>query len=126
MPGLGHKVEGVKVFWTVPEVAEYLSVKPSTVYSWVRRNELSHYKIGRIVRFKKEDIDLWMEGHRKEKDGAGKRAKAILRDIRRPVRNIDQLVRKSIAEVKKREYTPNYGRPDQDKGLGKEVSDGSL
>jgi excisionase family DNA binding protein len=52
-----------KGFLTVNEVSEYLSVKPSTLYSMVKNGQLPHYRIGRLIRFKREDVDRWMEGH---------------------------------------------------------------
>lgn len=35
-------------------------------------------------------------------------------------------VKKTIAEVKENRYTSSHGKSDQDKGLGREVEDGTL
>jgi len=113
-------------FLSVSEVSEYLNVKKTTVYSWVESREIPFYKIGRLIRFKKNDIDEWMEKHRKEILDINKAAKRILKPITMPKRNIDNIVRKAIDEIKDLNYTPNYGRPDQFKGLGKEVEDGTF
>jgi len=73
-----------KEFLTINEVSEYLKIKPSTLYSWVKIGEIPHYKLHKMVRFKKEDIDAWMENHRENDIDAEKKAKGILRAVKRP------------------------------------------
>ena len=46
---------------SVDEVAEYLGIKRFTVYKWVQRLDLPARKIGRLLRFRKSEIDTWME-----------------------------------------------------------------
>lgn len=46
---------------TVEDVAKYLKIDESTVYLWAQRGKLPAIKIGRFWRFKKEDIDKWLE-----------------------------------------------------------------
>jgi len=116
----------LKEFLTIDELSEYLSIKRSTLYSMVESGEITHYRVGRLIRFKKQDVDVWMEGHRREENSADKKAKVILKAINRPFAGIDRIVKKTIAEVKGNGYTPHHGRPDQVKGLREEVSDGNL
>ncbi len=44
------------------ETAMYLGVKPVTLRSWIKdpKNEIPAHKIGRFWRFKKSEIDLWV------------------------------------------------------------------
>ena len=46
---------------TIEEVADYLKVE----YSWVylRRNRIGYFKEGRVVRFKKSQVDSYFEKH---------------------------------------------------------------
>ena len=44
-------------YLTAKQVAEYLQVKPLTIYQWARDEKIPAIKIGRIWRFKKEAID---------------------------------------------------------------------
>jgi excisionase family DNA binding protein len=42
---------------TLPEVAEFLQFHPSTVYKLVRRGVLHPFKLGRVLRFNREQIE---------------------------------------------------------------------
>jgi excisionase family DNA binding protein len=42
---------------TVPEVAEALGLRPSTVRAWILSRRLAYFKIGRSVRIAQEEVD---------------------------------------------------------------------
>jgi len=46
---------------TATEIADYLDVKPSTIYQWTHQGFIPHVKLGKLVRFKKEDVSNWVE-----------------------------------------------------------------
>lgn len=46
---------------TVKEVADMLNVSPKTIYAWVKEKVLPAIKIRRTIRFKKRDIEQFME-----------------------------------------------------------------
>ena len=48
---------------TVADVARYLQVKPERVYEAVRDRRLRAVRIGRLLRFRSEDIDTFLERH---------------------------------------------------------------
>ncbi len=48
-------------FLGISEVAELLGVKQSTLYAWVHLRQIPYYKIGRLVKFKKSEIDGWLQ-----------------------------------------------------------------
>ena len=114
-----------KEFLNIDDLAKFLGLKKSTLYSMVGNGDLPHYRIGRLIRFKRNDVDAWMESHRREKIDFDKRAKEILKNTTRPTKDIDALVKKSIEEVKNRRYNCANGKPDQSRA-GKEVQDGSI
>jgi len=115
----------LKEFLTIDELSEYLSMKRSALYSLVESGKIPHYRVGRLIRFKKQDIDDWMERHRKEEIDTHKKARGILKAISRPATDINSMIKKSIAEAKGLKYTPNRGRPDQGRAK-KEVEYGAL
>lgn len=55
--------------WTVRQVAKYLSVNERTVYRMAERGELPGFKVGNAWRFRREDIDGWIEQQQRERGG---------------------------------------------------------
>ena len=45
------------------EVAEYLRVKPQTIYTWAQEKKIPAAKLGKEWRFKKSIIDRWFNQH---------------------------------------------------------------
>ena len=53
---------------TAKQVSELIEVKPSTVYQWVHLGLIPYVKIGKCVRFKKDELFRWIDkNHRKER-----------------------------------------------------------
>lgn len=49
---------------TVPELAEYLAVPTSTIYQWrYLRKGPPGFRIGRHVRYRRSDVDEWIQRH---------------------------------------------------------------
>lgn len=46
---------------TIEEIAEYLRVKKRTVYEWVKKGKIPGVKTVGQWRFKKVQIDSWLE-----------------------------------------------------------------
>ena len=49
------------VFFTVDQLAEYLNVKKCWIYRRTSDQNIPFHKRGRYVRFKKSEIDKWLE-----------------------------------------------------------------
>jgi len=58
---------------TVEELAELVRVKPVTIYRLVRRDEIPHFRVGRTIRFRRDDVerivDTSARQHRKKPRG---------------------------------------------------------
>jgi excisionase family DNA binding protein len=50
---------------TVRDVAKYLNVDEKTVYRLAQKGELPGFKVAGTWRFKREDIDQWIEDQKK-------------------------------------------------------------
>jgi excisionase family DNA binding protein len=102
-------------FLSIEEVSQYLNIKLKTLYS--RVPEIPHYRVGRLIRFKKEDIDQWMESKREETAPALK-----TRVVRRSasMHPVDDILRRAIDEVRGSSYNSPCGKSDRIKGLRKE------
>ncbi|MBD3234016.1 MAG: helix-turn-helix domain-containing protein [candidate division Zixibacteria bacterium] len=48
---------------TLEEVANYLKLKPQTIYTWAQEKKIPAAKIGKEWRFKKSIIDEWFLHH---------------------------------------------------------------
>jgi len=46
---------------SVAEVAEHLGVRRESVYRWVNEGKIPGSKIGRLWKFKLEQVDAWVE-----------------------------------------------------------------
>ncbi len=46
---------------TLKEVAEYLKLKERTIYKWVQQAKIPASKLGSTWRFRKTEIDEWMQ-----------------------------------------------------------------
>jgi len=113
-------------YLNIQQLSQYLGIKESTLYSLAAERKIPHYKVGRLVRFKKSEIDLWMESNKKECIDVSKQARKVLKAERKPVHDINKVIKKTIENVKGFAYTAPHGKPDQVKGLGEEVHDGSV
>jgi excisionase family DNA binding protein len=61
---------------TLVEVAEYLQVKERTLYQWVREGKIPGFQIGSMWRFKKEDIEQWIEERKEDASHPHEKRKA--------------------------------------------------
>jgi len=115
-----------KKFLNIDELSKYLGVKKSNLYAKVERKEITIYRFGRLIMFKKEEIDAFMETCRIESVDPRKEAKRILKGATNSRLDINTVVENAIEGAKKKEYTSFHGKPDRVKGLRKEVEDGTF
>ena len=53
---------------TAKQVSTLIEVKPSTIYQWVHEGLIPYVKLGKCVRFKKDELFRWIDkNHRKER-----------------------------------------------------------
>jgi len=45
---------------SVEEIAEYLGVSKDTVYAWISKRNMPAHRIGRLWKFKTEEVDEWV------------------------------------------------------------------
>ena len=48
---------------TMDEASEYLGISKLTLYGWVSARKLGFVKVGRLVKFKQQDLDKWIDQH---------------------------------------------------------------
>jgi excisionase family DNA binding protein len=57
---------GIRAFYTPDELAEYLAISKATVYRLVGKRQLPFHKIGGVLRFRREDIERYLDTGRIE------------------------------------------------------------
>jgi excisionase family DNA binding protein len=48
---------------TLEEVAQYLKMKPQTIYTWAQTGKIPAAKLGKEWRFRKDWVDAWLNRH---------------------------------------------------------------
>jgi len=46
---------------SVEDIAAYLSIKRDTVYRWVSERNMPGHKIGRLWKFRRDEVDEWLK-----------------------------------------------------------------
>ena len=46
---------------SVDEIGEYLGVKRDTVYKWINEKGMPAHRMGRLWKFKKNEVDDWVK-----------------------------------------------------------------
>ena len=55
--------------WRVDQAADYLGIRPKTLYEWVRTGRVPFRKLGFNVRFDPAELELWVGQQRSPKPG---------------------------------------------------------
>ena len=101
---------------TIKDLSAYLTIKESTLYSWVHNGTIPFHRLNGLIRFDLEEIKSWIEASRivsTDSIGSLKRKTAS--------HDIDRIVKKSIDSAKGIGYNLSNGKPGQHRGLRKEV-----
>ncbi|MBY0303594.1 MAG: helix-turn-helix domain-containing protein [Sphingomonas sp.] len=53
---------------SVEEIAEYLGVSKDTVYGWIAKKEMPAHKVGRLWKFKADEVDDWVRSGKASDD----------------------------------------------------------
>lgn len=59
------------------DIAEYLGVKKGTLYRWIRERGLPAHRLGKLLRFRREEVDAWVERQGEEMRGGIDREKIL-------------------------------------------------
>ena len=62
---------------SVDEIAAHLGIKRDTVYKWISERQMPAHRVGRLWKFRKEEVDEWVRS-----GGAGERSDEGQRPLR--------------------------------------------
>src|SRR5579864_4338758 len=71
-----------ETFLTTEEVLEYLQVNLRTVYRLIKAGKIPAVRVGRQWRFRKRDIDAWLDSQRGSRGAAGRPAAPVVSPAR--------------------------------------------
>ena len=67
---MGVNFPNDEIFLTTEEVLEYLQVNLRTVYRLIKAGKIPAVRVGRQWRFRKRDIDAWLDSQRAQNSGS--------------------------------------------------------
>jgi excisionase family DNA binding protein len=50
------------------EASEFLGISKNTLYEWIVQKKIPYLKVGRLVKFKKEDLEAWLKKRTQEEE----------------------------------------------------------
>lgn len=55
-------MDNMKDRWlSVDEIGKYLGVSADTVYRWIDKHTMPAHRMGRLWKFKRDQVDAWVE-----------------------------------------------------------------
>lgn len=91
--------QNLSEYLKIEDISAYLNIKSKTLYAMVESGNIPHYRIGRLIRFKREDVDSWMKAKKViGSDRSGKFRRATRPG--KPNQYIDGVIRRTIDGLK--------------------------
>lgn len=54
---------------SVGDICKYLGVSNDTVYRWIEKHSMPAHRVGRLWKFKKDEVDGWVKAGGADSDG---------------------------------------------------------
>ena len=90
---------------SLPEVASYLGMAERTIYMWAQNGKLPAFKLGASWRFRKSEIDAWLETQR---TGPEMKEKPLVEVSETPLTRGEIALQKRVARAAKVEACITY------------------
>ena len=82
----------MNTYWDIRQLADYLNVKPATLYAWAAQGKIPSLKLHGLLRFRQNEIDQWLESCRV----VSRPAVSVPKKPRhRPLCNVDALIERA-------------------------------
>jgi excisionase family DNA binding protein len=105
---------------TIKDVAQQLQIKPSTLYAWAAQGRIPCVKLHGLVRFRRDEIESWVESFRVDPTTPQMRRAMPSRDSSNELEAL-------IAHAKVQAYNSRpRGTQTRSSPIGKEKTDGAV
>lgn len=86
----------MNTYWDIRQLADYLNVKPTTLYAWAAQGKIPSLKLHGLLRFRQDEIDQWLESCR-----VTSRPAVSVPKKRRPLppHNVDALIERAKCAI---------------------------
>jgi len=97
-------------FMNIKGISDYLGIKVSTIYALVEEKRIPHYRIGRQIRFKRSDVDGWMEGQKQEAVDVKTEARRVIGSVKKKSKSdVEKIVDREIDDATKKRHILDNG-----------------
>jgi len=57
-----YKMTEMEDRWlSISEICQYLGISNDTVYKWIDKHDMPAHRMGRLWKFKKDEVDIWVK-----------------------------------------------------------------
>lgn len=70
-PAVSDIISNQKQLLNTKEASEFLGIRKSTLYEWVVQKKISYVKVGRLTKFRRENLEKWLKRRTQEEDRRG-------------------------------------------------------
>jgi len=65
---VSEQIKKEKQLLDTKEASEFLGIKKNTLYEWVIQRKIPFIKVGRLVKFRQEDLESWLKKRTQEEE----------------------------------------------------------
>ncbi len=111
---------------TIEKLSTYLNIRVKTIYARVEAGEIPHYRIGRLIRFRLDEIDTWLKECKRNQPGTEPQTRKRRRTSKQSTDHFSKIITKTIDVETDKYYSIKHGKSDRIEGPKEEINNGSI
>jgi excisionase family DNA binding protein len=65
---VSEEISQQKQLLDTTKASQFLGISKNTLYEWIVQKKVLHVKVGRLVKFRREDLEEWLKQRTKEEE----------------------------------------------------------